>query len=106
MTVAYECKIDLAEYYELGVTQEEVEKAKIELEKNKYCWYQDEGSTLVTVEGEVDVDPDYMSAEDVEKEIVWIFWDTAEMDVDVETREIEYEPDWDRISGYDDVCCY
>ena len=102
MTVEYECTLNIAEYKELGVTDDDFAKAKAAIEKAGYDWYQDDNEVQIC--GEVDVDDYDTNADDVASEIKWILWNEGEIDADVDTREIEYEPDWDSMPGGYDYC--
>ena len=98
MTVEYNCTLNIAEYKEAEVTDEDFAAAKAAIEKAGYDWYQ-EGDEI-TISGEVEVDDYSTDADDVADEIKWILWKTGEIDADVDTREVEYEPDWDHIYGF------
>ena len=100
MTVEYECNFNLTDYVDedgVGVSDEVLAATKAAIEKAGYDWYQ-EGAEI-TISGEVNVDEYDTTADDVASEIKWILWKTGEIDADVDVREVEYEPDWDKMSG-------
>ena len=92
MTVRYECTADVSE-----LTAEELNAATNALDKDRYDWYLD-GDEL-TVQGECEVDDYSTNADDVAKEIDYILWSEANLDADIKTEEVEYEPDWDKMPG-------
>lgn len=98
MTVKYECALNIEEYKEAEVTNEDFAKAKIAIEKAGYDWYEENGE--VVIEGEIEVDEYGTDAEDVKNEIQSILWRVGNIDADVYTKEIEFEPDWDAIYGF------
>lgn len=101
MTVEYECSFDLKDYVDengVSVSDAELAATKAAIEKAGYNWYQ-EGDE-VAICGEIDVDDYDTNADDVANEIKWILWDNGEIDADVDTCEVEYEPDWDQIYGF------
>lgn len=93
MTVAYDCTVNLGEYDDLTAT--DLDAVTAALDKERYEWYLDEDT--LTIQGECDVDDYAWTADDVAEDIKWLLRDAAEIDADVETREVEYEPDWDAI---------
>lgn len=100
MTVEYECALNIAEYKELGITDDDFAKAKAAIKKAGYNWHQK--GDEITINGEIDVDEYDTTADDVASEIKWILWETGEIDADVDADEVEYEPDWDKMpGGYD-----
>lgn len=103
MTVEYECSFDLKDYVDedgVGVLDEELAATKAAIKKAGYNWYQ-EGDEI-TISGEIEVADYYGDADDVADEIKGILWNKGEIDADVDTREVEYEPDWDKMpGGYD-----
>ena len=100
MTVEYECSINLKDYVDedgVGVSDEELDATKAAIEKAGYQWYQNDDN--IEICGEVDVDDYSTSADDVASEIKWILWDKGEIDADVDAREVDSEPDWDKMAG-------
>ena len=92
MTVSYECTADVSE-----LTAEELDTLTTRLSKEHYEWAYT-GSTL-EIGGECEVDSYSTSADDVASEIEWILWDAAEVDADAKAKQVEFEPDWDRMPG-------
>lgn len=92
MTVSYDCKADVSD-----LTAEELNAATNQLDKDGYDWYLD-GDELA-VQGEREVDSYSTNADDVAREIDYILWSTANLDADIKTEEVEYEPDWDKMPG-------
>ena len=101
MTVEYDCNFNLTDYVDengVGVSDEELATTKAAIEKAGYDWYQ-EGDEI-TISGEIEVDDYYGDADDVADEIKGILWNKGQIDADVDTREVKYEPDWDQIYGF------
>ena len=95
MTVSYDCAADVSE-----LTAEDLNALTNRLDKERYDWYYD-GDTL-TIQGECEVDDYGTNANDVAREIDYILWSEANLDADIKTEEVEYEPDWDKMpGGYD-----
>lgn len=92
MTVSYDCKADVSD-----LTAEELNAATNQLDKDGYDWYLDDDE--LTVQGEREVDSYSTNANDVANEIDYILWSTANLDADIKTEEVEYEPDWDKMPG-------
>lgn len=92
MTVKYECHADTSD-----ATAKEIHAAEAALDKEHYDWYLDE-NTLV-VEGETEVDGYSTNAAEIADEIEWILWNKAGIDADAYAEEVEFEPDWDRMTG-------
>lgn len=99
MTVSYDCKADVSE-----LTAEELNAVTNRLDKEGYEW--DCTGEQLTVAGECEVDDYSTNADDVANEIDWILWSTANLDADIKTEEVEYEPDWDKMPGGYDTGCY
>ena len=98
MTVSYSCEVKMSEPSDF----EHYDELTAALSKNGYDWDYDSETKSLIIEGETEVGDYDMNAGDVADEIANILWNTAEYDVDVETREVEYEPDWDSMpGGYD-----
>ena len=95
MTIIYDCTADVSE-----LTVEELTAVTNALDKDRYEWYLDDKQ--LTINGEREIDPYYDTASDVAKEIDYILWSEGNLDVDIKTSEVEYEPDWDKMpGGYD-----
>lgn len=99
MTVSYSCEVNAG-----ALNDFDYNLVTGSLDRYGYEWSfasGEDGGKLI-IEGEMEVDDYDMNAGDVADEIKNILWNTAEYDVDVETREVEHEPDWDAMpGGYD-----
>lgn len=96
MTVSYSCEVNA------GATDDfDYNLATASLDKYGYDWSYESGEDggKLIIEGEIEVDAYDTSADDVADEIKNILWNTAGYDADVTVREVEYEPDWDRMPG-------
>lgn len=100
MEVAYDCTVDMCDYEDL--TPNEWNKVAVSLNAANYDWRFDISKKKLYICGECRIDPYSMDASDVKAELKWLLYDVAEIDADVYVKEIEYEPDWDRIGGVDD----
>lgn len=102
MAIKYNCTVNYSDHVDPeygGLDMDLVRKAISGLEHDDYGVYTDE--TGFEVSGEVDIDPYDESAATVKSDIeYWLR--QADIDADVDTEEVEYEPDWDRMpGGYD-----
>lgn len=97
MTISYSCEADVS-----NVTIEDLTALAAKLDAEHYDWAIEDGT--LTLDGETEVDSYDTNADDVARDINYILWSTANLDADIETKEVEYEPDWDAMpGGYDAI---
>lgn len=97
MTISYNCEADVSE-----LTAEELNALTNKLDDERYDWTIEDGT--LTLDGETEVDSYDTNADDVANDIDDILWSTANLDADIETKEVEHEPDWDKMpGGYDAI---
>ena len=90
--IRYDCTGDISH-----LTPQEHASLISELDHDN--WFRDDwhitGNTL-TIEGSCEVDDYSYAAGDVEYELKCLLWH-YDIDADITARQIEYEPDWDKI---------
>lgn len=97
MTIAYKCEADVSE-----LTAEELDELTDELNDSDYCDDWVINDSILTIDGETEVDSYDTDAVDVASDIDYILRSTANIDADIEAKTVEHEPDWDRMpGGYD-----
>lgn len=99
MTIKYNCTVTYSDHVDPeygGLDMELVSKAISELEHDGYDVYTDENGFEVSCE--IEVDSYCESANTVKSDIAYTLRQ-ADIDADVDTEEVEYEPDWDRMPG-------
>ena len=92
MTIRYECEVPMR-----NVSKNDRKALTGKLDSERYEWYY-ENSTLIIC-GEVEIDDYDCSADDVANEIEWIVDATTGLSVTAVAKEVEHEPDWDRMPG-------
>ena len=100
MTIAYKCEVKMSEPSDF----EHYDELTAALSKNGYDWDYDPETKSLIIDGETEVDSYDTNADDVASDIDYILRSTANIDADIETKEVEYEPDWDAMpGGYDAI---
>ena len=85
MRVAYNCEVVFDEYEFL--TEADIAEAKRALNDLGYEVYLDDKT--LTVNGDIEVDADTYTPEDIAYEIHRTLWDAAEIDADATAEEVE-----------------